>query len=216
MKGSIEFARQGTTVYLLPVWVVARVETLNKAGQWEELPPGKALPAKSEATAPRLRAQLVNLLAQPDTRTAIDKRLREHLAHNEGLKPEQFKLRSSTFNPRGFRVVLAAPRATGNAGEVLLSPTVVLPPTVAEDNGRVVLELLPDAIAGLQAATSEPVLLRDTYLKLSGQMKARFDKQQYLTNFQAVHTALTGLQVDLKSIQPKGTSAPEYFVQVPG
>ena len=151
-QGVAGVRQQGTTVYMLPVWVVARVETLTKAGQWEELLPGKALPAKAAAPAPRLRIQLVNLLAQPDTRAVVEQRLREQLAKSEGLKPEQFKLRSPTFRPQGFRLALAAPGATGNAGEVLLADPIILPPTVAEDSGRVTLELLPDAIAGLQAA----------------------------------------------------------------
>ena len=63
--------------------------------------------------------------------------------------------------------------------------------------------------------TAEPVLLRNTYLKLSGQMKARFEKQQVLAHFQAVHTALTALQSDLQALQPKGTAAPDFFLQVP-
>ena len=86
---------------------------------------------------------------------------------------------------------------------------------MADENGLVFFDLLPENIAGLQAATSEPVLLQNTYLKLSGQMKVQFEKQQYLANFQVVHTALTSLQSDLKSIQQKGQTAPDFFVQVP-
>ena len=213
---SIEYAQQGATVYLLPVWVVARVETLGKTGDgWEELPPGKPLPTKADGAPPRLRVHLANLLAQENTRTAVEKRLREHIADGEGVKPELVKLRSPTFNPRGFRVALAAPGTADNSGEASLSRTVIVPPAVAEDSGVVILDLLPENIAALQAANAEPVLLRGAYLKLSGQMKARFEKQQYVANFQVVQTAVASLQNDLKSIQPTGLPAPEVFVQVP-
>ena len=213
---SIEYAQQGTTAYLLPVWVVARVDALNReSGRWEELPPGRPLPTKTEAAAPRLRVTLANLLAQEDTRTAVEKRLREHIADGEGVKPEQVKLRSPTFKPGGFRIALAAPATSSDAGETLLSSTVIVPPVVAEENGTVIFDLLPENIAALQAANAEPVLLRDAYLKLSGQMKARFEKQQYLVNFEVVQTAVASLQNDLKSIQPTGQPAPEAFVQVP-
>ena len=213
---SIEYAQQGTTIYLLPVWVVAKVESfVPSSNRWEELPPGTPRPTKAGPTPPRLRVHLANLLAQENTRAAVEKRLRDHLANGEGVKPEQIRLRSPTFNPRGYRIALAAPGAAGDVGEVMLSRTIVVPPAVAEDNGRVIFDLIPENIAGLQAVNAEPVQLRETYLKLSGQMKARFEKQQYLANFQVVSAAVTSLQNDLKSAQPTGQSAPEVFLQVP-
>ncbi len=213
---SIEYAQQGATAYLLPVWVVARVEAYSKDdGRWEELPPGQPLPTKAEAAAPRLRVHLANLLAQENTRTAVEARLREHIANGEGVKPEQVKLRTPTFNPRGFRITLAAPATASDAGEVSLSGTVVVPPAVAEDSGTVIFDLQPENIAALEAANAEPVVLRGAYLKLSGQMKARFEKQQYIANFEVVQTAVASLQNELRSIQPTGQPAPEAFVQVP-
>jgi WD40 repeat protein len=213
---SIEYAQQGATVYLLPVWVAITVETNSAAGgRWEELPPGRALPIRNEATTPRIRVRLANLLAQEDARAAIEERLREHVSKSEGMKPDQVKLRSPTFNPRGYRLTLAAPGTTGDAGEVALSGTVTIPRAVAEDEGSVPLDLLPQNIAALQAANADPVVLRDTYLKLSGQMKARFEKQQYLANFHVVQAAVTALQSNLKSIQATGQPAPEVLVQVP-
>ncbi|HVS38308.1 MAG TPA: hypothetical protein VMS17_22310 [Gemmataceae bacterium] len=215
---SIEYAQEGTTVYLFPVWVVVGIDTYNQNdGLWQQLSPSQPLPTRAEAVAPRLRVHLANLLARETTRTAVETRLREHVATREGVKPEQIKLRSPTFNRKGYRLTLAASTSTtaGHDAEALLSGTVLVSPEVAENEGTIILELLPENIAALQAANREPVVLQATYLKLSCQMKARFEQRQYIANFDEVQNAVASLQNDLKSIQPAALAAPAAFVEVP-
>jgi sugar lactone lactonase YvrE len=217
---SLAYARQGITVFPLPVWIAdGEVELLcgspPKTARF--CTPDQILLQEGDPTPLRLRIRLVNLLANEKTRKMVQSRLREEIASLSGQKAEAIRLEDPILDRTSYRLTLCAAGGGGGDGpaEVILSRTSRLPRIVPEGSGEIDIELLPDRLAAWQAEKGRPITLRDVYLRIEGLLRARFERLQYQSNFTLVSQALTNLQNHLRSITPDGREAPKVLLYVP-
>ena len=106
---SLAYARQGATVFPLPVWIVdGDVELLSGSSpvQSRRCMPDQPLVQSGDQAPLRLRVRLVNLLAEESTRKAVQTRLREEIGHLSGLQPEAIRLDDPVTDDSKYRITL--------------------------------------------------------------------------------------------------------------
>ncbi len=215
---SIDYALQGNTLFPLPVWVaLGEVQLLagNDKSQWRTVNPDKGLWTADDCGSLRLRVRLTNLLAQEQSRKIVYDRLREEISQLKGTKPDVIQVEAPILDRNAFRVTLCA-SGSGRfqPAEVELSNPPYVPPVLPQNGGEILLDLLPANLAQLEFDKSRRITLPETYLRIEGSLKARFEKLDYQSNLTAVRQALTSLQNRVRSVTPSIAEGPEALVNV--
>jgi hypothetical protein len=164
-----------------------------------------------------LRLKIKDLLASEKTRTIVEDRLRQVLFGAASGKNDRVPIESPFIFTDAYSVTLFA-TSSGRNGlpkEVPVSASTNPSEEVLKGRDLLDLELLPENLALVAADRGEAVRPRDCFLRITGSMKARFERTQYEANFDVLRTAVTDLQHHLSSLTPSSRQAPEVFVQVP-
>jgi hypothetical protein len=156
---------------------------------------------------------VVNLLK--DKRKLIENQLREEVSQRTGQKVSGLENPDLDWDALHFTLCAPGTGRGPTAGEVLLSHTATFPKAVAKDGGTVYFDLLPEAVAGLEAARGKPLRLLDLRLRVEGSQRVQFERVQWEANFSGVQKALTQLQNRLTSVASSAGGTPEAWLYLP-
>jgi hypothetical protein len=90
---------------------------------------------------------------------------------------------------------------------VELSAATLLPPAVVEEGGLVELELLPKQFAA-RRAQGAPVRLQDAYLRVTGELWCRLEREEVRATVAVLDKAVTALRHQLGSSPEMGENQP--------
>jgi hypothetical protein len=211
VQATISFYQKGTTVVLLPVWTAAGdVELLLGEGTKAHVHKvGSSQPLLPEGVRDRahLRVRLRDLLSQEEGREAVYQKLTAELRKRGELTATatpQFK--TPRINERRYKVTLCT-SGRKDTPEVELSDPALLPPAVVEEGGVVELELLPRHFAARRAQGTQ-VRLQDAYLRVTGELWCRLEREEVRATVRVLGKAVTALRHQLGSSPETKDSQP--------
>ena len=205
----VQYAVKEKSIFLLPVWVVEKIERIVNGTKTECKPSDLIIPSGVEA-AVQLDIVIRNLLDRPVTERLIQTQLKQYVANQQGLtEVPNFRFEKPSINEADIRFTLIG-RGRGEEPEIALSTT------VPSADGVLGFDIDPVAVRRCERLNTLAggLTLANTTILATGPMKVRFERLELESQIGYLRAAAADFRKRVGSAFNPGGPSPDLIVSL--
>lgn len=211
----VQYAVQGQTIFVLPVWVAGGVERVVDGKVVPCKPDERLLPADAKGPV-QLRVGVRNLLESPEIEKVIEDKLRQRVLAQQGLDANaKFRIERPNINADGIRFNLIGP---GRGDDTSPAEIAVANPVSRAADDKLNFTIDPAAVRKIETDRSLPAGLTVAALTVlpTGPMKVRFERLELDAQVKYLRATIDDFRKRVGSAVDSPGASPDVIVSLGG